>query len=618
MTPQQFQTGLEQASRLHLANRLPEAAVIYEKLRAAAPQNFQINHLLGTLRYQQGKTEIGTKLLEQALRANPRSAATLMCLGLAYGSLGKHVEAERCLREAVRLEGSNAENWMNLGGELVLLGRLSEAVDCYNKSLALRPNYTQARAALAATLAMMGRGGDALEQCDAALKQDPDHFLARFTRAQANLLCYRVDDALADFDRHLAKNPDHLEARSYRLMTLNYRDDVSSERLFQEHADFGRRADERATLFGNAKPLVGERSGDRPIRIGILSPDLRKHSITYFLEPLLRGLDRGKFQLYFYHDHFCIDDVSKRLQTLAHAWRHVVGQSHETVFRQIRDDELDIALDVTGHTGLNRMLLYARRLAPVQVAYLGYPNTTGLKTMDYRLTDELADPTGMTDALHTEKLIRFSSCAWCYQPPASSPPVAPAPCLKNGYVTFGSFNALSKLNGYTLRLWARLLREIPDARLVLKNYGYNPERWKPILAEAGLPLERTTILPPSPDEASHLAAYGLIDVALDPHPYNGTTTTCEALWMGVPVFCLKGDRHASRVGYSLVSAVGHPEWAQENEEKVCAQVNSLISDRTRLATLRVTLREAVIKSRLMHETDQARALQLTIHKCCLK
>lgn len=612
MTPTQFQTELDQATRLQLEKKYGRAAVIYERLMTVAPQNFQLNHLFGTLRFLQGKTEIAARLLEQARRANPRSAPTLMCLGMAYGSLGRHAEAERCLRESIRLDPRNAECALNLGGELVLLGKLGDAIECYKQAIAVKPTYAQAYASQAVAMMMMGQGGGALEQCDKALSIDPENFLALFTRAQANLMCFRVSEALADFDKHLAKHPDHLEARSYRLMALNYCDDLSPATLYAEHVEFGRYAEERAKQLNDATPLEPAPSSDRPLRIGILSPDLRKHSITYFLDPLLRELDRERFHLYLYHDHFSVDDVSRKLQSIAHVWRHTVGQSYESVFKLIRSDRLDVALDLTGHTGLNRMLLYARRLAPIQIAYLGYPNTTGLSTIDYRFTDPIADPVGMTDSFHAERLIRFSDCAWCYSPPASSPTNVPPPCLKNGYVTFGSFNALSKLNGRTLRLWAALLRQIPTARLLLKNYSFNPERWYPILQQAGLPLDRTQLLPPNPSIESHLAVYNEIDIALDPTPYNGTTTTCEALWMGVPVLCIVGDRHAARVSYSLVSAVGHSHWGFGSPEEFLAGAIRLASSQDELLQIRSTLRERMRASTLLDTHGQAKRLFDTV------
>jgi predicted O-linked N-acetylglucosamine transferase (SPINDLY family) len=290
------------------------------------------------------------------------------------------------------------------------------------------------------------------------------------------------------------------------------------------------------------------------------------------------------------------------------------------VAQAIRADAPDILIDLAGHTGLdNRLPLFARRLAPVQVTYLGYPNTTGVPAMDYRFTDAIADPVGEADALATEKLVRFAPTAWCYAPPPEAPPVTPLPCLKAGYVTFGSFNDLSKITDRALALWSRILQGVPNSRLRLKGRGLGEGAVRTHVNErltrAGIAAKRVDLLERTADTQQHLALYGEIDVALDTFPYHGTTTTCEALWMGVPVVSQAGNRHVSRVGASLLTAVGHPEWSAANADEYVRIVNDLAGNVEKLAVTRVRLRDEVAASSLCDARSQSQRFSEALRAC---
>ncbi len=570
------QVELQAAVRHHLAGALEPAAAIYERLAARAPRDYQVNHLLGTLRQQQGRPREALARLTRAGASRPLSAPTTMCLGVVLGALGRHADAEKTLRRAAALDPRSAETRANLGSQYLAMGRLPEAVASFRQAVELKPDYASGWTGLGSALHCSGRGAEAIVCHTRALEIDPGQVRARFARAQAWQACHGVDEALADFNAHLERHPGHLEARSFRLFMLNYRSEVTREELFAEHLAYGRAvaAELPVAALPPPAPSPGEAaSGRRPgpaprLKVGFLSPDFRSHSVAFFIEPLLAHLDRAQFEVTLYHDHFCVDAVSERLRQGADRWRHLAGMAPAVAEELIRGDAPDILVDLAGHTGFNRMPLFARRLAPVQATYLGYPNTTGLSAMDYRLTDEVADPAGEADRLHTEELVRFAPVAWAYAPPAAAPELAEAgPSTSSGRpagpgrpVVFGSFNALSKLSAATLALWRDLLAAVPDSRLVLKSASEAPAGWSRRLTEAGLAPDRVTLLAPARDLPGHLAAYGQVDVALDPTPYNGTTTTCEALWMGVPVVALAGDRHAARVGASLLTAIGHPEW----------------------------------------------------------
>lgn len=603
MLSTQQATNLQVAVRRHLAGEWDAASAIYERLALSAPNDFQVNHLLGTLRQQQGRSHEALPYLTRAHRICRRSAPTLMCMGVVLGSLGRLEEAEKALRQSIALDPQAYETWLNLGVHCAQSGRNTEALDAFQRSVKIKPDYARGWTGMGSVLLFTGRGVEAIACHTRALELDPGQPVARFARAQAFQACHCADEALADFDEHLKLRPEHHEARSFRLFVLNYRDDLSREALFAEHLAYGRAVE---TGQGASTPNRWPNKPDpeRRLRVGFLSPDLRTHSVAYFIEPIIAQLDRSQFEVILYHDHFIVDSVSKRLQETADSWRHIAGLKPEAVEKTLRTDDPDIVIDLAGHTGFNRMELFARRIAPVQATYLGYPNTTGLRAMDYRLTDPIADPPGDSDPFHTERLVRFASTAWAYAPPPGAP--EPVSCRSEGPVTFGSFNALAKLNGSTLRLWREVLDAVPGSRLVLKSASEALPGWSRRLAEAGLPADRVELLAPAQSVAEHLAGYARMDVALDPFPYNGTTTTCEALWMGVPVVTLAGDRHSARVGASLLAAVGRPEWIASSQAGYVQIAANLALDARGRQALRSVLRDDMRRSALLDHPGQAK------------
>ena len=345
------------------------------------------------------------------------------------------------------------------------------------------------------------------------------------------------------------------------------------------------------------------------MRVALFSADFREHSVAYFLEPLLRGLDRNQFALQLFNLGAKPDAVTERFRRLASVWRDCPSQIESVLEPMIRAEAPDVAVDIGGHTGQSLLPLFARRLAPVQISYLGYPNTTGLAAMDYRLVDGTTDPVGIADPWHSERLVRFAPTAWSYAVPADAPAPAPPPCLGNGIVTFGSFNNFSKVTDQLLHLWADLLDAVPGSRLLLKSVGLSDPgigaQVRDRLRVAGLPNERVDLAGVTATTSEHLAAYARIDIGLDTMPYNGTTTTCEALWMGVPVVTQAGDRHAARVGASLLQAVGHPEWIAADAASYVRIAAELASDPVRLAALRSKLRTNMQDSILLDHPGQS-------------
>ena len=651
MNPVRLNRLLQDAVTHHQAGRLDVARLLYDEIRQSAPKNFDAAHLAGLLALQQNRPHDAVPLLVQALRLNPRSALAEMRLGAARLALNLAAEAETHFRRALKLDPNLPEAWSHLVVALRKLGQPSEARRACEQLLRVNPTSLEARQTLATltadldgfaaalpglrelaslaphaavhgcnlglALITLGKLSEGAAALDRALSIDPHFAPALVGRAFALQQAHRIPEAAAAYELALAQDPKHAGAASARLLCLNYLDTVSAEQLYVEHRQFGQRIEGALPPLTHRQLLTTDRDPDRRLRLAFFSPDLRNHSVAYFLEPLLRHLDREQFEVVLYHDHFTVDATSERLRAHASLWRNFVGLPHAAVEARIRSDAPDILVDLAGHTGFNRLPLFARRLAPVQLSYLGYPNTSGLAAMDFRFTDALADPHGLADRLHSEKLIRFSSCAWVYEPPSSAPDLSTPPSASDPArpFSFGSFNNLSKVTPSTLRLWAQVIAAVPGSQLVLKGSGLDPKRLQPQLAAAGFSPAQVRLLPLRPGFAEHLASYGEIDVALDPFPYNGTTTTCEALWMGRPVVTLAGDRHAARVGASLLSAIGHADWVAQSPDDYVRIARQLSSDRSALASACLSLRDHLRASPLLDHAGQASRFGLALRQC---
>jgi|CXWL01.1.fsa_nt_gi predicted O-linked N-acetylglucosamine transferase (SPINDLY family) len=615
MPPAQIQSLLNQAVARHRAGRIAEAELIYRRLRSVAPRHFDVLHLSGLAAYQLGRIPAAIDLLGRAHAAAPRDHVCEMRFALALLAAHRPGEAEAHFRHAVLLQPDFVEGWENLAYGLKTQDRLPEAIACHERIAALRPDYAPGWYNFGLTLSLAGRCAEALACHDRALAADPKFTLGRFGRAQACHQLHRMPEAVADYRNFLAVQPRHHEARSYLLFALHSIEGISRRELFAEHVAYGRSV--------GAKPdpaLPNSPEPERRLRVAFLSPDLRTHSVAYFLEPLVAHLDRAAFEVCLYHDHFREDEVTARLRGLAAVWRNFIGQPGEAVETAIRADAPDILIDLAGHTGMtNRLPLFARRLAPVQVTYLGYPNTTGLPAMDYRFTDGIADPVGDAEEFATEQLVRFAPTAWAYVPPVEAPEVQVPPGLARGHITFGCFNNPAKITDAMLALWARILLTVPDSRLCLKGAGFSDPaqqtRFKEAFVRAGVAPGRIEYLERTADTRAHLACYQRVDIALDTSPYNGTTTTCEALWMGVPVVTLTGDRHMARVGASLLAACNHPQWAASDEEAYVATAVGLAADLTRLAVLRAGLRDDLRRSALLDHAGQAKRFGEALRVC---
>jgi predicted O-linked N-acetylglucosamine transferase (SPINDLY family) len=408
-----------------------------------------------------------------------------------------------------------------------------------------------------------------------------------------------LEEALRCYRSALALQPDLLPAHTGLLLAMHYSDGTTPQETLAQSRRFAERLPHGPAP--TADRLRPSQAMGR-LRVGYVSPDFREHSVAWFLEPLLAAHDRQAFEVIGYASVARPDAVTRRLLSHCHRACEVHDLSDEQLAALVREHRVDILVDLAGHTRGNRLGAFARWPAPVQVTYLGYPGTTGVPAIAYRLTDAIADPAGVTDADHSERLVRLPHGFLCYRPPSEAPPVSPGPVERAGQITFACFNNRPKITEAAVALWARLLRELPGSRLVLKSAGLSDAGGRArLLAQFdrhGIGAERLALWGMVRSPWEHLAYYAQADIALDTFPYNGTTTTCEALYMGVPVVTLAGRSHAARVGASLLTRVGLPELIAGSPDEYVACAVALAQDRARLRGLRAGLRDRLLRSPL--------------------
>ncbi|MHB1140504.1 MAG: O-linked N-acetylglucosamine transferase family protein [Sulfuricaulis sp.] len=531
--------------------------------------------------------------------------------GKVFCDRGQVRDGVACFEQAIAVDDTFPDACNNLGNALSVLGQMEQAIACYRRALALQPDNAAVHNNLGNVLASLGRSHEAIGHYERAIALQPGNAEAHGNLANALAACGRTDEAFERFERALAQTPKNDATYSNLLLVMNACARFDAETVFTAHRRYAERFENPLKLSWPRH--ANDRTPDRPLRIGYVSADLRLHSVAWFIEPVLTHHDRERFEIYAYHGHEAEDEVSERMRTHVTAWRRLAGLSDEEVARGIREDRIDILVDLNGHTAMNRLLVFARKPAPVQVTWLGYPNTTGLAAMDYRLTDRFADPEALTERYHTETLWRLPESFSCYRPPESAPEVSPPPCTGSGVITFGSFNNRSKTGPEVIALWARVLHGVPGSCLMLKGKGYDDESVQQALRDAfrahGIGGDRLILHGGNDSHAEHLRRYHEIDIALDPFPYNGTTTTCDALWMGVPVVTLEGHTHVARVGVSLLNHLGLTEWIAHSAPEYVEIAARRAADTLQLAALRRQLRAHMASSPLTDARTFTRHLE---------
>jgi predicted O-linked N-acetylglucosamine transferase (SPINDLY family) len=618
LAPQDAET-LNSLGQVYQALERPDEALdVYCQAVLLQPDLAELWYNQGKLQQELGRLDDALSSYNQAIRLRPNYAKAYNNLGMVQQGLGRLEEALSSYDQAIRLQSDCAVAHDNLGSLLRERNRSEDALACYDRTLTVWPDCAEAFNNRALALQDLGRMNDALSSFDDALAIKPDFAAAWSNRGNVLKDQGRLDEALTSYDSALAIRPDSIIAHQNRLLCLNYQSDLSRETLFAEHLSF-----ETRQLAGIKRlPPVANRSRDpdRRLRIGMVSADFRQHSVAFFVLPVLERLDRQHFEVYCYATRAGYDDLTQIFRGLADRWIECSRMEHEALAERIRADDIDLLFDLSGHTNGNVLPAFAARPAPVQITWIGYPNTTGLSAMDYRLVDAITDPVAETDEFHTEHLIRLPHGFLCYRPPsiAHELTVGPPPCLKSDRITFGSFNNLAKLPPFTLDLWSEILRAVPDARLCLKSaFSADLSVWNRVVAhfeQQSIDPQRLEILQRAPSDREHLTLYQGIDIALDTFPYHGTTTTCEALFMGVPVVTLLGDRHASRVGASLLTQVGLSELIAASADDYVRIAVELATDRRRLTDLRAGLRMRLEHSPLCDEIGFTRTLEAVLRQ----
>jgi predicted O-linked N-acetylglucosamine transferase (SPINDLY family) len=620
------------------AGRLQDADLLYRQFLMQQPDHVEAMQSLGILCAQTGRPQAAVELLRKVAAALPDSPEACSNLANVLESCGRHDEAIASYRKAIALRPDFVQAYSNMSNALRSTGRYDEAIAAarqalairpdhapaynnlghalqtkglwdqalaaYRQALALRPDLSVVHSNLANMLCLRGQFDQAIDACLKALALRPHFPEAYLTLGNAMKDTARLDDALAAYDRALSLEPDHLAAAMNRLFALHFHPDYDAKAILREHQKWNQRFAQ--PLAAAIQPHANDRNPDRRLKIGYVSPDFCNHCQSFFTTPLLSHHHHEQFEVFCYASVERPDQLTQRLRGYADVWRDCLGQSDADVAQMIRQDQIDILVDLTMHMANGRPLVFARKPAPVQVAWLAYPGTTGMTAMDYRLTDPYLDPPD-ADAHYVEKSIRLPDTFWCYDPLTDQPPVNALPALSVGHVTFGCLNNFCKVNAGTLELWSQVLSAVPGSRLILlcPQGSHRPQ----VLEKLKVQADRVEFVEFAPRE-QYLKRYHRIDIGLDTFPYNGHTTSLDSLWMGVPVVSMVGQRAVSRAGWSQSKNLGLAEElvGQRPQDFVRLAVG-LAGDLPRLAELRSTLRQRMENSPLMDADRFARNVE---------
>jgi len=592
------------------SGKLVQAIEYYERALQANP-NFTIanNNIaialtdMGTQRKTEGHVLDGIRFYKKALVHNSKYPPAWYNLGVAHAELGNIDEAIVCYEMAVNFNPKCAEAYNNLGVIYKDKGNLDKSIFYYQEALKANPLFAQTLNNLGVIFTMLGKLDDAYSYCEKAIRANP-----AYAEAYNNLgVLYRdegrIIEAIDSYDRCLALDPGSRNAGQNRLLALNSipDDTVEPDFVFNDHYKWGARFCKEFKTF---KAWDNDKRTDRVLRIGYLSADFFTHSVSYFIEAPLAFRNPQKTHVTCYSNVVRRDAKTLHLQKFADQWRSVYGLNAMEVADMIRKDQIDILVELTGHTAGNRLDVMALQPAPVQVTWIGYPNTTGLPTIHYRITDAIVDPPE-TKQKFSEELVRLPTAFLCYTPPMDAPPVSKAPAIANGFVTFGSFNNLAKVNDRVIRVWCAILKAVPNSRLLMKckPFASSTIRRKFLkrFRDQGIESKRVDLVPLLPTTSEHLQSYSMVDISVDTFPYAGTTTTCESLFMGVPVVTLKpkGFNHAQSVGVTLMSRIeGAQKLITTTEEQYVQVASKLAKNIPRLQELRQSIRQNMLKSTL--------------------
>jgi predicted O-linked N-acetylglucosamine transferase (SPINDLY family) len=558
--------------------------------------------------WESGQLDAACEAYASLLARHPDHGRAWNNYGLCLRQAGRFDAAHQAFVQATHHSPDLAAPWINLAVSHEDNLAPTQALLSLDQALALDPGSRDAINNRAQLLASLGRTREAEAQLRAGLALHPDDVGMRHNLGLALSRQGRADEALTELRRVADQDPRSAASTSPYLLALNYADSLDPSFVGEEHRRVV--AGWRVTEDAQRRTPQPRRA---PLRVGYVSADFGFHVVSFFIEPVLAAHDRTRVEAVCYFTGAREDAQCARIRATGVGWRPVAGLSDDAITALMRQDALDVVVDLSGHTSGHLLPVLARRVAPVQLTWLGYPNTTGVPAVDVRLTDALADPPGLTEAFHGERLHRLEPPFLVYRPRPEAPPVGDSPCLARGHVTFASFNNAAKISAASLGLWARILQRVPDARLLLKSNGLDEPALAADLrqrfAALGGDPDRLDLQGQQPTLERHLACYGEVDIALDTTPYAGTTTTCEALWMGVPVVSLAGACHAARVGASLLASIGRPDWVAATSDAYVDIATALAADRERLRQLRASLRQELATSPLTDAAAFTRRLE---------
>jgi predicted O-linked N-acetylglucosamine transferase (SPINDLY family) len=588
-----------------------DALVAMQKAAALLPQDAEAHNNLGIIWQDLGRYGEAIVSYQRALELNPNYAEALNGLGHVFQLKGMLSKAESSYRQALKINPDFPDALNKFGALIKLLGRLDDAGECFRRAIEIQPNLAEAHNNLGSIHVLKGRLEEAETCFRRAIQIKPDLAVAQSNLGSVMYDLGHLDEAEILYRRALQIDPDNDGVHSNLLFCLSQDANMDARALFLEHRRFGEHFE---SSFGEAGlKQLNSRDPERTLQIGVVSGDLRHHAVAYFFEPVLALLSGyAQFSLHAYSNHNMDDSITVRLRGYFAHWNSIAGMPDEVLAEKIRADGIDILIDLSNHTSKNRLLTFVRKPAPVQVTWIGYPGTTGLKNMDYYLSDRFALPSGLMDDQFTEKIVRLPASA-PFLPNKDAPAVNSLPALSNGYVTFGSFNRVSKLNPTVIALWSKLMRAIPDSRILLGGmpedgqHGHLTE-W---FAQEGITADRLSFLPRS-DMAQYLDLHHQVDICLDTFPYGGGTTTMHALWMGVPTLSLAGATTAGRTGVTLLCHAGLDAFIAHDAADFVLKGLRWAGDLKGLSVIRAKVREDFANSAMGQPQVVAAGLALAL------
>ena len=547
---------------------------------------------------------------QRAAALNPRDAVLARNVGVLLMRARRRLESAEAFNRALTLDPTDVDACLHMGHVLRTMGSATLACELYEKWLDRNAPHAAVMRSLAAILTRDGHIDRALPWAQKAADMDLDpHALIQVgsTLMQAR----RMVEAMDYCTRAIELSNRKANTYSTALLGSNYLHEDPQD-VLGIHAEFGQQLE----LPDQPEPPWQPVAPDERLRVGFVSGDFVRHSVSYFIGPVLEHIDKRRFEVTCYHNLAFGDEVTARMKTYADHWVECEGLSDAHLRQRIIDDGIHLLIDLAGLTSNSRSTMFARRCAPVQLNYLGYPTLTGVPAIDFRITDGGIDP-GDMPAHPSEQPLCLSRSMFCYRPD-ENPTIDAPPVLKAGHITFGSFNNIAKVTDHTLELWARIMVGVPGSRLLLKSQSMaqesNRRNIEQFMAERGVAADRLTLQPWAARKASHLLMYNDVDIALDPFPYNGATTTCEALWMGVPVVTLRGRTHTSRMGASILNAIGRPEWVTDTDDDYVNTISRLAGDVDALAQWREQARTAIAASALFDEVGFTREFESLLER----